>query len=148
ILTAVVAVIALLLLLSAKPGEGNERTYDHVILAERSVRFLQASLLIVVIAVMSRLGLTWHDKPVGIAAGFGVYSALALVAFEFGPHLHFLSDASMALLNSVAYSLAIVIWAAYLLPSRRRLPIEYLPKLNLAEWNNVIGNYLNQWYRR
>lgn len=148
ILSALVALIALLLLVSAKPGAGNERTYDLVILGERSVRFLQASLLIMVTALMSRLGLSWHDKSVGIATGFGVYSALALVAYEFGPHLHFMSSTAMALLNSMAYTLALIIWAVYLLPSRTRLPIEYLPKLNLAEWNNVLGSYLNQWYRR
>jgi hypothetical protein len=148
ILSAIVAVIALLLLVSAKPGAGNERTYDLVILGERSVRFLQASLLIMVTALMSRLGLSWHDKSVGIATGFGVYSAFALIVFEFGPHLHLMSTAATALLNSTAYTVAIIIWAIYLLPSRTRLPTEYLPNLNLAEWNNVVGSYLNQWYRR
>jgi hypothetical protein len=148
VLSAVVALIALLLLVSAKPGVGNEPTYDLVIRGERSVRFLQASLLIMVIALMSRLGLSWHDKSVGIATGFGVYSALALVEFEFGPHLHFISNSAASLLNSMAYTLALVIWAVYLLPARTRSAIEYLPRLNLAEWNNAVGSYLNQWYRR
>ena len=148
ILSAVVALIALLVLVSAKPGAGNEPTYDLVIRGERSVRFLQASLLIMVTALMSRLGLSWHDKSVGIATGFGVYSALALVEFEFGPHLHFMSNTATSLLNIGAYTLALIIWSIYLVPSPRRLPIEYLPKLNLAEWNNVVGSYLNQWYRR
>jgi hypothetical protein len=148
ILSAMVAAIALLLLVSAKPGAGNEHSYDLVIRAERSVRFLQASLLIMLTALMSRLGLSWHDKSVGIATGFGVYSALALVAYEFGPHLHFMSSTAMSLVNTTAYSLAVMIWTIYLLPSPRSLPIEYLPKLNLAEWNNVVGSYLNQWYRR
>ncbi|HEX3740210.1 MAG TPA: hypothetical protein VHV29_10840 [Terriglobales bacterium] len=148
ILTAITAVVALLLLVSAKPGAENEPSYDLIIRGERSVRFLQASLLIMVTALMSRLGLSWHDKSVGIATGFGVYSALALVAYEFGPHLHFMSSTAMSLLNGIAYTLAVIIWAIYLLPSRSRLPIEYLPKFNLAEWNNVVGSYINQWYRR
>jgi hypothetical protein len=49
--------------------------HEWIILQERSARFLQVCLLIVAIAMMSRLGLTWHHYSLGIAAGFGVYSA-------------------------------------------------------------------------
>ena len=117
-------------------------------MGERSVRFLQSSLLIVLIALMSRLGLSWHQESVGIAAGFGVYSALALVCFELGIHLHAISGTALALVNSAAYNLAAIIWAFYFLRTLPVTPVEHLPKTDLAEWNSAVTDYVNQWSRR
>jgi hypothetical protein len=141
------AVTALLILILAKPGTG-EPIYEVVMLGERSVRFLQASLLIVVIVLMSRLGLSWRQQSVGIAAGFGLYSALALAGFELGGHLHVISAHTLALLNSAAYNLATIIWAFYILRPARVTPVEHLPKADLAEWNSAVTDYVNQWSRR
>ena len=55
-------------------------------------------LLIVAIALMSRLGLTWRDYSLGIAAGFGVYSALDLILLELRAHLHVVTDEAFVLL--------------------------------------------------
>jgi hypothetical protein len=148
ILAAIAAVTSLLILFLTNGTTGADRVFEFIILAERSVRLLQAFLLIVVIALMSRLGLTWHNVPVGIVAGFGIYSALALVGWELRAHLHVISHATFVLLNSAAYNLAAVIWAFYILRPWRGIPVEHLPKANLAEWNNAVSEYVNQWYRR
>ena len=106
--------LALALLLAKAPEEpigfssGSSRL-------ERSARFLQVCLLIVAIALMSRLGLTWHHYSVGIAAGFGVYSALDLILLELRAHLHVISDAAFVLLRPAAYNLGVAIWAFYFL---------------------------------
>jgi hypothetical protein len=147
-LAGIAAIASLLMLILSEGGTGADRVFESIILAERSARFLQACLLIAVIALMSRLGLTWHDYSVGIAAGFGVYSALALAGLEFRAHLHFMSDTALVLLNSAAYNVAAVIWAYYILRPWRGTPVEYLPNANLAEWNNAVGDYVNQWHRR
>ena len=68
-------------------------------------------LLIVAIAMMSRLGLTWHHYSLGIAAGFGVYSALDLILLELRAHLHVVTDAAFVLLRPAAYNLGVLIWA-------------------------------------
>lgn len=148
ILAAIAAVVALVMLTFAKPATGNDPMYELIILAERSVRFLQACLLIIVIALMSRLGLTWRDQSVGIAAGFGIYSALALVSFEFGANLHWIGQPAMALINSAAYNLAAIIWAFYILRQVQATPVEHLPKTDLEEWNSAVTDYVNQWSRR
>jgi hypothetical protein len=148
ILGAIAAVTAVLMLVLVNGGAGADRAFELIILAERSARFLQAFLLIVVIALMSRLGLTWHHYSVGIVAGFGTYSALALAALEFRAHLHFLSDAALVGLNSAAYNVAAIIWAFYFLRSGRRVPVDHLPKADLAEWNEALTDYIDQWYRR
>jgi hypothetical protein len=102
----------------------------------------------VVIALMSRLGLTWHHYLIGIVAGFGIYSALDLAVLELRAHLHFVTDAALVLLTSAAYNVAAIIWASYLLRPRRRESIEHLPETNLIELNEAVTEYVNQWYRR
>jgi hypothetical protein len=147
IVGAIAGVTALIMLVLTNGGTGADQIFEFILLAERSVRFLQACLLIVVTAFMSRLGLTWHHYSVGIVAGFGIYSALDLGVLEFRAHLHFLSDARLVLFTSVAYNLAAIIWASYFLRSWRRNPIEHLPKTNLREWNETVTEYVDQWYR-
>jgi hypothetical protein len=148
IFAAITAVAALLMWIWATPSTGNDPVYEIIVLAERSVRLLQAFLLIGVIALMSRLGLTWHNQLVGITAGFGIYSALALACYELGPHSHLMSNTALVLINSAAYNLAAATWAFYLLRPAQVSAIDNLPKLNLAEWNNTVSTYITQWYRR
>ncbi len=145
---ALAAVIAIGMLLLANYGTGAARIFEFVILLERSARFLQTCLLIVVIALISRLGLPWQHYSVGIVAGFGIYSALALAMLEFRARLHLVSDSKLVLFNSAAYNLAASVWAFYFLRSWRRTPLERLPKTDLAEWNEAVGDYVDQWYRR
>ncbi|HXW92772.1 MAG TPA: hypothetical protein VEK33_19645 [Terriglobales bacterium] len=148
ILGAFAAVTAVLMLVFSDGGSGTRRLLESVILLERAARFLQVCLLIVVIALMSRLGLTWHHYSLGIVAGFGVYSALDLAALEFQAHLRFLTDATFVLVRSAAYNLGAVIWAAYFLPSWSEKSVENLPRTDLAEWNEAVSEYVDQWYRR
>ena len=145
---ALVALAALLILIFTKASGQNDPLLAVMVMGERSVRFLQCSLLIVVIALMSRLGLSWRQEPVGIAAGFGIYSAIALAALELGGHLHLISHLALALINSAAYNFAAVIWAFYFLRPLRVTAVQHLPKADLAEWNSAVTDYVNQWSRR
>jgi hypothetical protein len=143
VLTALFIATTLLMLIFDKPTAGNCSMCQIAMIGERCVRFIQASALIVVIGLMSVLGLTWQREAIGILTGFGLYSALALVAFEFGPHLLWINRTVFALLNSGAYNVAALIWAFYILGPRRRNQLERLPNADLAEWNNVLDNYVN-----
>ena len=147
-LGGIAGVTAVLMLVFSNGGTGSDRVLETIILLERAARFLQVCLLIVVIMLMSRLALTWHHYSVGIIAGFGIYSALDLAALEFRAHLHFLSDAAFVLIRPAAYNLAAVIWAAYFLRSWWSTPVEHLPRTNLAQWNEAVTDYVDQWYRR
>jgi hypothetical protein len=147
VLAGLLTVTSLLMFVSAKPMTGNYEMYEVIVLAERSVRFLQASLLIVVIALMSVLGLTWQHESLGILIGFGVYSAVALVAFECGA-LHWMNPIAFSMLNSAGYNVAALIWAFYILRPRRRKPVERLPNADLTDWNSALNNYVSQRTRR
>ena len=91
--------LALALLIWGHGPSGGDLALEWIILLERSARFLQVCLLIVAIALMSRLGLTWHHYSLGIAAGFGVYSALDLILLELRAHLHIVTGAAFVLLG-------------------------------------------------
>ncbi|MGH9517242.1 MAG: hypothetical protein ACRD3P_16365 [Terriglobales bacterium] len=148
IFSAIAAFAALLILILTKSGGEYDSLLRVLVMGERSVRFLQSSLLVVVIALMSRLGLSWHQESVGIAAGFGIYSAIALVGLELGAHLHVISHVALALVVSAAYTLATIIWAFYILFPARVTPVEHLPKTDLAEWNSAVTDYVHRWSRR
>jgi hypothetical protein len=136
-----------LLILVSTPAVGRDPRLEWILLLERSARLLQACMLVVLIALMSRLGLRWHHYLVGIVVGFGVYSALNLAALEFRGHLHFVTDVTYALLQSSAYNLGAIIWAFYFLRPWRQKTIDRLPETDLAEWNEAVTDHIKQWYR-
>jgi hypothetical protein len=146
IAVAVAAAIALLLL-SGSGYNVPDPMLALMILLERSVRFLQVCLLTIVILMIWQFGLTWHHYSVGIAAGFGIYSACDLALLEFRGHLQSLPYQGFVLLRPAAYNLAALIWAWYFLKSWRLQPTVGLPQTDLAEWNEAVTE-LQPWYRR
>jgi len=138
--------LALTLFLSASRSAQSDRLLETIILAERSVRFLQACWLMVLVLLMSRFGLTWQSYAVGIATGFGVYSASDLALLELRAHLHLITDNTLALLNSAAYNVAVVIWALYFLPSRpgTRTIVARLPDTDISRWDEELSEYLKK----
>jgi hypothetical protein len=145
--TAVVATAFAFVVLRAGP-QGADRLLELILLMERSARVLQAGLLIVLISIMSRLGFTWHDYALGIAAGFGVFAALDLVLLEFRAHLHLITDTVFELWKPAAYNLGVLIWAYYFLWPRTMDALDRLPETDLATWHDTLSEYLKQWYRR
>ncbi len=143
----IAAAMSLLLLFSAH-ASGPHPPLEWVFLLERSARFLQACMLIVVIVLMSRFGLAGSHCLVGIVVGFGVYAAAELAGLELRSHLHFVTDVTLVLLNSAAYNLAAIIWAFYFLRPWRQDTVNHLPDTDLAQWNEAVTDRINQWYRR
>ncbi len=129
-------------------ASGNRCSSRWIILTERSARFLQVCLLTVAIALMSRLGLTWQNYSVGIAAGCGVYAALDLVLLELRAHLHAVTDSAFVLMRSAAYNPGVAIWSFYFLPPHSGKPVGGLPGTDLANWNDALTEHIDKWYRR
>lgn len=140
--------LSLGLIIWGRGPRGGDQVFEWIILLERSARFLQVCLLIVAIALISRLGLTWRNYAVGIAAGFGVYAALDLVLLELRAHLHLLPDNAFVLLRPTAYNLGVMIWAAYFLLPWGGGPVNQLPDNDLAQWNDELNHKVDKWYRR
>ena len=146
-IAAFVAAAFALSLLRVSPG-GTDRLLESILLMERSARVLQVSLLIVLIFFMSRLGLLWHHYSVGIAAGFGAYSALDLVLLELRAHLHLVTDTVFVLLTPAAYNLGVLIWAFYFLRTGPVQAVDRLPDTDLTSWHDTLSEYVKRWYRR
>lgn len=146
-IVAVIATASALALFRGSGLRGTDRLLESIILMERSARVLQVALLIALISLMSRLGLTWHHYSLGIAAGFGIYSALDLTLLEFRSHFHWATGSAFALLGSAAYNLAVMIWAFYFLRPRGETRVDRLPATDLASWNDVLTQHIGRWYR-
>jgi hypothetical protein len=148
IVGTIAAASALAILVWTNGPAGADRVLESIILLERSARFLQVSLLIAVIFLISRLGLTWRSSPVGITAGFGIYAALDLALLELRAHLHLVTDTVFALLRPAAYNLAVLVWAFYFLKSRSETSVQSLPSHDMANWNHALTEYVDKWYQR
>src|SRR6266852_7079388 len=145
IVAALALALGLIMFLSSSRLGQRDPLFEIIILVERSVRFLQACWLIVLVLLMSRLGLTWQHYAVGIATGFGVYSASDLALLELQAHLHLITYETLALLNWTAYNVAVTIWALYFVASRpRKVIVESLPDTEIARWNEVLSEYLKK----
>lgn len=148
ILGAVATLAAIGMYMLSGGGTGADRVLESIVLAERAARVLQVFLLIIVIGLLSRLGLTWHRYSIGIVAGFGIYSGLDLAVLEFGVHLRSLANQGYVLLRPAAYNIAAVIWAMYFLRLGAEKPVLPLPSADLAGCNEVLTEYIQQCYRR
>ena len=145
IVAALALGLGLIMFLSSSRSIQPDPLLEIIVMAERSVRFLQACWLIVLVLLMSRLGLTWQHYAVGIATGFGVFSASDLALLELQAHLHLITYETLALLNSTAYNVAVTIWALYFVASRpRKVIVESLPDTEIARWNEVLSGYLKK----
>jgi hypothetical protein len=138
--------VALMMFLSASRSAQPDPLFETIILLERSVRFLQACWLMVLILLMSRLGLTWQYYAAGITTGFGVYAASDLILLELRAHLHWITDGTLVLLNSTAYNAAVIIWALYFVRPRLNtgIMVASLPNTEISRWNEALSEYLNQ----
>ena len=147
-LGAIAALVAILMMLMAEVTPAGDRIFNLIVLAERSVKFVEVIWLILVIKVSSHYGNNWRQCSVGIVAGLGVHAALTLAIFELRTYANFLSDTTFVLCNLAAYDAAAVIWAFFFLGTWRSLPSAHLPETNLSEWNDAVTAYTQQWYRR
>lgn len=147
-LGGIAALGAIAIYIASGGGAWADRVLESIVLAERAARLLQVFLLIIVIALMSRLGLIWHQYSVGIVAGFGIYSALDLSVLELGVRLHSLTNKHFVLLRPAAYNLAAITWAAYFLCSRAEKTEVRLPNADLTGCNQALTDYVQRCYRR
>jgi hypothetical protein len=117
----------------------------YIVTAEIVVRFVQV-LIFFGLAVLGMLfGLRWRQYPLGIAAGFGLYSTVELLSTikysDFGTRFKFWWD----VLPLVAYSVAVLIWIWFFrVPQKEDPPLD--PKL-VAHYIAVLDQYLS-WMRR
>jgi hypothetical protein len=117
----------------------------YIVTGEIVVRFVQVLIFLGMGALTSFFGLRWRQYPLGIAAGFGLYSTVELLSTikfsDFGTRFKFWWD----LFPFVAYSLAVMIWIWFFrAPQQEEPPLD--PEV-VARYLAILGQYKN-WMRR
>ena len=117
----------------------------YIVTAEIVVRFVQVLMFVGLGVLASFFGLRWRQYPLGIAAGFGLYSTVELLSTikfsDFGTRFKFWWDVGPL----VAYSLAVLIWIWFF-----RVPQEEESSLDpelVAHYTAALNQYL-EWMRR
>ncbi len=113
----------------------------YIVTAEIAVRFVQVFMFIGLGALASFFGLRWRQYPLGIAAGFGLYSTVELLSTikfsDFGTRFKFWWDVAPL----VAYSVAVLIWIWFFrAPQEEEAPLD--PEV-LAHYTAVLEKYRN-----
>jgi hypothetical protein len=112
----------------------------YIVAGEIAVRFVQVLIFVGLGALAAFFGLRWRQYPLGIAAGFGLYSTVALLSTikfsDFGTRFQFWWDMT----SVVSYSLAVLIWIWFFrAPQEEESPLD--PEL-VARYTAVLEQYL------
>jgi len=130
---------------SASPGTDTVRIVAGVLLAERSAEVVRVGLLLFLFLFASYLGLKWRDYAFGISLGFGLYGSVALAAVAMRGHAGSVATSVVSLVNSLAYTCALLVWVSYLLrPVAEAQPAARVPKHDLEKWNQALLEILQQ----
>jgi hypothetical protein len=112
---------------------------------EIAVRFAQVLVFVGLATFVPLFGLRWRQRPLGIAAGFGLYSTVALLITiklsDFGTGIRFLLDTA----SLVAYSLAVLIWIWFFSFPQKEEPAPNPEQVAFAL--DTLNRYL-EWLRR
>jgi hypothetical protein len=128
---------------------GTGTSIDHVstviYVSIRTLRLIQAGVLLVLFAIVRSLGLTWRSYIFGIALGYGLYAIIDLIftlqRTYYGNPIWSLSS----LLRTLAYNLMVVIWTCYFWQPREvAQPARVIPYNDIAKWNEKLEELLRK----
>jgi hypothetical protein len=107
----------------AAPTQFSRRLAFYILIGEIAVRFVEVFIFAGLVTLVRVLGLRWRQYPFGVAAGFGLYSTVALLVTtklsDFGTRFMFLWNVT----SLVAYSLAVLIWIWFFsVPQKAQTP--------------------------
>jgi hypothetical protein len=140
-----VVVLIVLAILSAAAAPGNHENVGirAVVLMERSVRIIQAGLLLLLFLFTSYFGISWKNYVLGVALGFGIFGSVQLAITA----LHNVGAVSLNIFrlgSGIAETFACLIWTAYMIAPQNRKAVEEVPQYNLDEWNRALLGLINR----
>jgi hypothetical protein len=112
-----------------------------IVVGEIAVRFVQILVFVGLVGFIALFGFRWRQYPLGIAAGFGLYSMVALLITtklsDIGTRFTF----SWGVISLVAYSLTVLIWIGFFrVPQKEQPPLD--PKV-AKHYIALLERYLN-----
>jgi hypothetical protein len=126
-------------------GPQADRLTQTMNLLTRSLRLVQAGLMIFLFALSRSLGLSWRSYSFGLALGYGTYAVVELVLnamrTQYGNGVWELQYT----LSSFAYNIMILTWAWYILqPQTVAQPVRVIPHNDIEKWNQKLAELLKR----
>ena len=114
----------------------NDMLLNSVLNLERTVRFMQIGLLLMLFVACRQIGLSVRSRAFGIALGFGLYASMTLFCATI---VQGLTHAFLfSILSSSTYVLAMSIWGTYFfLPALKETPVTLPVTSPLVRWNEA-----------
>jgi hypothetical protein len=112
-LTIVLTVVLTALRVSKRPPGFRARFTEWIVGAEMGEFFLQVSVFVLLVVLVTVFGLRWRQHAFGICAGYGLYATVGLLAttkfYEIGTRFTFW----WGVISVAAYNAAVLIWLWY-----------------------------------
>ena len=126
-------------------GPQADRLTQTMNLLTRSLRLIQAGLMVLLFALSRSLGLSWRSYSFGLALGYGMYAVVELVLNAMRTQYGNAVWELQYTLSTYAYNLMILIWACYILqPVRIAQPVRVIPYNDIAKWNEKLEELLKR----
>ncbi len=123
----------------------SDRLVASIMVAERSLWFVQCGLLVFLILFSTYFALTWRRHACGIALGLGTFASVQLAATAVRSEVGWIGNETYSLVMRVADVCAVLIWTAYLLqPEPARVGVDRLPRHQAEEWNRALEELWQQ----
>lgn len=111
---------------------------------DRTLRIVQAGLLVLLLCFASYLGMTWRNRAFGIALGFGFYAMVKLVVLSIVLQAGWRLTPSMNLFQEISYVVSVIIWLSYMLaPERVPAKTISMHQPGVEQWNRTLEEMLN-----
>jgi hypothetical protein len=118
---------------------------NSVIGFEKTVRFVQIGLILFLFFFAKALALSFKHYTFGIALGFGVFAGVNLIIYGVRSQVGPVAQVTVATLTPIAFFLATLIWAVYLLkPAPTRLTVAKLHLKRVEEWDQALQRLMRQ----
>jgi hypothetical protein len=107
----VMLLVAMVVTAASQSGADTPLT-QAVTIGQRCVRVIQCGLILFLLVFSKYLGVSWRQHSFGIALGFGGFGSVELIGLALfsGHQIH---APTLNLINTTAYTLAILTWIAY-----------------------------------
>ncbi|MBZ5522784.1 MAG: hypothetical protein LAP21_11150 [Acidobacteriia bacterium] len=125
---------------AATVGSQHDKVTAGLQLVDRTILLIECGLLMLLVFLEKRMGLSWRSHGMAIALGLGISAAVDLCVSFFKMHSTVATFAQMQFVNNVVYMGVVGFWAIALwLPeAKRRTVLDSPSRLVFQRWNEVL----------
>lgn len=138
-LAAVALVVVAIGVAMVTQGNERNRMVAGLLTLDQSAGFVQCGLLFVVLLMKQALGLRWRQPSTGIALGMGIASSSLAISLTVRAYSTRPENGVIALMVTLFYDVALVVWLAALLKRNPELDSTQVPENDLLrKWNSAL----------